>query len=134
MKISFHIGSHLRDLFAGRRDPENMQALMHIYWGTLLVLSPLILLCVGTFSWLSLSSGETGPAIAASSSGAAEAVIQKQLHVFVGGFTARQMRFDAARANPVSIADPDPVSAHVKSPQSGASPAPTGGFLILPPQ
>ena len=128
MKFSTHIGGYFKDIWQDRREPESMRMLMHMYWGSLLSLSVIILLCIGALSYLWGFSNDTAPTLTSSGSGAAEVVFQKQLHTFITDFSARQGSYDSVRATGPSVSDP-----YIGT-KSSATPSPTqtGPFIILP--
>jgi len=97
----------LREALKNPNEPTFMRALAEWYWRTLLVL--LLLLFIGS---LALGFSELGAArsvfdqLKAPQQTPPSALSRKDIDAVVAGFTARESRYGALKADPVSLPDP----------------------------
>ena len=96
-------------MYAHSSEPERMRVLFATYWHTLLLLASALVVGVfmyGGWQLMSIMRDTDSVPFDASVSSPEASTKTAQIDMVLQGFSARQARFDALRANTSAIADP----------------------------
>ncbi len=109
MKFITGIVARLRDMYAYRYKPEQLQALANLYWRTVLCMLMLVTIsavCYGAVLLLAvLSPSEAGNTLVSHGS-AVPPLNRTQLQTALDGFAARQANYEFLKKNPSKSPDP----------------------------
>lgn len=104
---AFH---HIKNLRANSYEPENLRALLALYWRALLGFAFFLMVGVFAYGWWQLTVVMDDNAIAhpspSSESSQNAPINTAQADAVLQGFAARQARFDELKTSPTSIVDP----------------------------
>lgn len=109
MNSEQNMGTHVRGVYANRREPERMHSLAVMYWRVVLsVTACIVVLSIGygAFQLFSVLGGMGALGLNAAAAQPAPILDQARLEDTLVSFHARENRFEALRTNALVIPDP----------------------------